>query len=153
MAPKYPKKRASKPAKKLRSERSKSRSKKSDSDSQKQAEGAGGNITDVVNARQLRAEARTLARDSLVYERDSDNVDYSLESNRQFLIMAEELPEHLAARAASQSWLLSLANFSGVFDLLEDQLTQEVVDWKMSETVAILKHWCGTLKHQLVHQV
>ena len=62
--------------------------------------------------------------------------------------MAEELPEHHAARAASQSWLLSLANFSGVFDLLEEQLTQEVVDWKMSETVAILKHWCGTLTVQ-----
>ncbi|CAL4228181.1 unnamed protein product, partial [Meganyctiphanes norvegica] len=147
-APKYPKKRASKPAKELRSERSKSRSKKSDSDSQVQAEEAGGHITDVVNARQLRAEARTLARDSLVYERESDNVDNSLESNRQFLIMAEDAPEHHAARAASESWLLSLANFREVFDLLEAQLTQEVVDWKMSETVAILKHWCGTLTVQ-----
>ncbi|CAL4197260.1 unnamed protein product, partial [Meganyctiphanes norvegica] len=145
---KIPKQRANKPARELRSERNKPKSKKTNSDSQEQSEGAEGNITDVVSARQLRADARTLARDSLAYGLDPDNIEYSLESNIHFLIMAEETPEHMAAKAASQGWLLSIANFGTKFDLLDEQLTEQVADWKMAETVAILKHWSGTLTDQ-----
>ena len=62
--------------------------------------------------------------------------------------MAEVTPEHMAAKAASQGWLLSIANFGTKFELLNVQLNEQVADWKMAETVAILRHWCGTLTEQ-----
>ena len=62
--------------------------------------------------------------------------------------MAENTPEHIAARAASEHWEVSLVNFGEVFGTLEAQLLEEAVDWKISETVAILKHWRGTLTVQ-----
>ena len=60
----------------------------------------------------------------------------------------EDSAEHLAAKAASQAWLLSLETFGGAFELLKTQLDTEDATWNMSETIAILKHWLPALATQ-----
>ncbi|CAL4059482.1 unnamed protein product, partial [Meganyctiphanes norvegica] len=62
--------------------------------------------------------------------------------------MSEDSAEHLAAKAASQAWVLSLNTFGGTFELLNEQLDAEDATWRMSEAVVILKHWLPTLATQ-----